>query len=48
MVVESAELVIVKVDWSAVTTVVLETSLKLVTVAASAEIFSVELTVAML
>lgn len=48
VVVESAELVIVTVDCAAVMTVLLETILKLVTVAAGAEISWVELTVATL
>jgi hypothetical protein len=48
VVVESAEFVIVTVDCAAVTTVVLETSLRLVTVAAEAEISWVELMVATL
>jgi DNA polymerase III psi subunit len=48
VVVESAELVIVTVDCAAVTTVLLETILKLVTVDAASETCWVELTVATL
>jgi hypothetical protein len=48
VVVESAELVIVTVDCAAVMTVLLETILKLVTVAAASETCWVELTVATL